>query len=348
LHKAFQKLKVSKPIRNSDISSKIAMLIELERIMLNDDSSASDLPVLVIGAAGWDMVGSVRSELMPHTSNPAEIRLSFGGAARNVAENLLRLGTEVTLLTVVGKDDTGERLVRSIAEVGANVGAVIHSSQYPTGTYLAVVNRDGKLEYGLDDMRALAELSPKTIHAQEALFEQASLVFIDANLSKETLRTIMSIARRLSLPVCADPTSELLARKLIPYLPRLRLIVPNSGEASILCERKSGPTTRREAIETAKCLVSRGVGIAIVTMAELGVCYATSETSGYVPPMRNEVIDPTGAGDALTAAVLFGLINEMPIDDAVRLGVAAESLTLNYRGAVVPDLSLEKLYDQLA
>jgi hypothetical protein len=28
--------------------------------------------------------------------------------------------------------------------------------------------------------------------------------------------------------------------------------------------------------------------------------------------------------------------------------VAAESLTLNYSGAVVPDLSLEKLYDQLA
>jgi pseudouridine kinase len=197
-------------------------------------------------------------------------------------------------------------------------------------------------------MRALAELSPKYIHAHEELFEQSSLVFVDANLSKETLRTIMSFARKRNLPVCADPISELLAGKLIPYLPRLRLVVPNSGEASILCERNSRPTTRREAIEAAKCLVSQGVEIAIVTMAELGVCYATSETSGYVPPVRSEVIDPTGAGDALTAAVLFGLINEMPVDDAVKLGVAAESLTLNYRGAVVPDLSLEKLYDQLA
>ncbi len=316
--------------------------------MLNEPASASDLPVLVIGAAGWDMVGSVRSELIPHTSNPADIRLSFGGAARNVAENLLRLGTDVSLLTVVGNDETGERLVRTIEQVGANVEAVLHSSEYPTGSYLAVVNRNGKLEYGLDDMRALAELSPKYIHAHEELFEQSSLVFVDANLSKETLRTIMSFARKRNLPVCADPISELLAGKLIPYLPRLRLVVPNSGEASILCERNSRPTTRREAIEAAKCLVSQGVEIAIVTMAELGVCYATSETSGYVPPVRSEVIDPTGAGDALTAAVLFGLINEMPVDDAVKLGVAAESLTLNYRGAVVPDLSLEKLYDQLA
>jgi len=316
--------------------------------MLNNTLVTSDLPVLVIGAAGMDMVGRVKSDLRIHTSNPAQIRFSFGGAARNVAENLLRLGTSVTLLTVVGSDESGERLIEAIADVGANVDAVLRSTQYPTGTYLAVVNRDGKLEYGLDDMRLMVELSPKYIHAQEELFEQASLLFIDTNLSKETLRTVISIARKVKLPVCADPTSELLASKLIPYLPHIRLVVPNSGEASILCNRKTGPATRREAIDAAKCMISQGVEIAIVTMAELGVCYATSETSGYVPPVRSDIIDPTGAGDALTAAVLFGLLNQMPIDDAVRLGVAAESLTLNYRGAVVPDLSLEKLYDQLA
>jgi pseudouridine kinase len=315
--------------------------------MLNDTIVTSDLPVLVIGAAGMDMVGRVKSDLRPHTSNPAYIRLSFGGAARNVAENLLHLGTSVTILSVVGNDEPGDRLISEIAAVGANVDAVLHSSLYPTGTYLAVVNKEGRLEYALDDMRVMAELSPTYIHAQEELFEQASLLFIDANMSKETLRTVMSIARRVRLPVCADPTSESLASKLSPYLPRLRLVVPNSGEASILCNRKSTPSTRKEAMDAAKCLVSRGVEIAIVTMAELGVCYATSETSGYVPPVRTNIIDPTGAGDALTAAVLFGLINQMPIDDAVRLGVAAESLTLTYRGAVVPDLSLEKLYDQL-
>lgn len=316
--------------------------------MLNDTVGAYDLPVLVIGAAAWDMVGRVKTDLAPHTSNPAQIRLSYGGAARNVAENLLRLGTPVILLTVVGDDPPGDRLIEAIAGVGANVEVVLHSTQYPTGSYIAVLNADGKLEFGLDDMRVMAELSPKYIHEHEDLFEQASLLFIDTNLSKETLRTVISVARRVGLPICADPTSESLAKKLIPYLPRLRLVVPNGREASILCNRKSGPTTRKEAIEAAKCLVSEGVEIAIVTMAELGVCYATSETSGYVPPVRTSIIDPTGAGDALSAAVLFGLMNQMPIDDAVRLGVAAESLTLTYRGAVVPDLSLEKLYDQLA
>jgi pseudouridine kinase len=304
--------------------------------------------VLVIGAAGMDMVGRVKSELRPFTSNPAQIRLSFGGAARNVAENLLRLGTPVIFISVVGSDATGSQLEEALVEAGANVEAVLHSPQYPTGTYLAVLNRDGKLEYGLDDMRVLGELSPKYMRTQEELFKQASILFIDANLSKETMRTVISMAHKVKLPICADPTSETLASKLIPYLPRLKLVVPNSGEASILCNRKTGPTNRKEAIDAAKCLVSEGVEIAIITMAELGVCYATSETSGYVPPVRTNIIDPTGAGDALTAAVLFGLLNQMPIDDAVQLGVAAASLTLTYRGAVVPDLSLEKIYDQLA
>jgi pseudouridine kinase len=316
--------------------------------MLDEIMEASDFPVLVIGAAGWDMVGKVQSQLIPHTSNPSQIRLSFGGAARNVAENLLHLGTPVILLTVVGKDEWGDRLIKAIADAGANVDAVLQSKHYPTGSYMAVLDGDGKLEYGLDDMRVLSELTPNYIHEHEELFKQASLLFLDTNLPKKTLRTIVSVAKRARLPICADPTSELLAHKLIPYLPYLRLAVPNSGEASILCNRRSGPTTRREAINAAKCMVGQGVQIAIVTMAELGVCYATSETSGFVPPVRTEIIDPTGAGDALTAAVLFGLLNQMPIDDAMRLGVAAAALTLAYRGAVVPDLSLERIYDQLA
>jgi len=315
--------------------------------MNNDTSITSDLPVLVIGAAGMDMVGRLKSELRPHTSNPAQIRYAFGGAARNVAENLLHLGTPVIFLTVLGSDEPGDNLIQAIGEAGANVDRVLRSTQYPTGTYLAVVNTDGKLEYGLDDMRILTELSPKYIRAHEDLFSQASLLFFDANLPKETIRTVLSIAGRVKLPACADPTSEALAPKLIPHLPRLRLVVPNRVEASILCNRGSVISTPQEAIDAAKRLVSQGVEIAIVAMAESGVCYATSETSGFVSTVRTNIIDPTGGGDALTAAVLFGMLNQMPIDDAVKLGVAAESLTLAYRGAVVPDLSLEKLYDQL-
>jgi pseudouridine kinase len=90
-----------------------------------------------------------------------------------------------------------------------------------------------------------------------------------------------------------------------------------------------------------------GVEVVIVTLAQFGVFYATSKTSGQIPAIRTEISDPTGGGDALTAAVLFALLNDIPLDDALRLGVSAATLTLRHSGTVLPDLTLEKLYNQL-
>jgi pseudouridine kinase len=89
------------------------------------------------------------------------------------------------------------------------------------------------------------------------------------------------------------------------------------------------------------------VEIVVLTQAEFGLYYATTDESGYIPAISTEIADPTGAGDALTAAVIFGLLNDIPLDESMRLGVAAASLTLRFSGAVRPDLSLEKLYDHL-
>jgi len=89
------------------------------------------------------------------------------------------------------------------------------------------------------------------------------------------------------------------------------------------------------------------VDIALITLAEFGVVYATHEISGHIPAIQTPIIDPTGAGDALTATVLYGLVNDMDLDDAVRLGVSAASITLRHSGTVYPELTLEKLYEQL-
>ena len=100
-------------------------------------------------------------------------------------------------------------------------------------------------------------------------------------------------------------------------------------------------------MEAAQELVAHGIGIAIITLAEEGLCYATPGASGYIPAIRCEVVDYTGAGDALTAAVVYGLVNEFPIDEAMRLSVSAATLTLKCVDTVCPDLSLERLYNQL-
>lgn len=304
-------------------------------------------PVLVIGGSGVDIVGRLKADLRPGSSTPAHIRTSFGGVARNVAENLARLGQPVILASALGQDEAGDQLLAHTAAAGVDVSRVLRTDQHPTGFYLAAVNPAGELQYALDDMRVMACLTPDCLRPLEPIFRQAALLFIDANLSKETLRTVMSLARQARLPVCADPTSPLLAERLRPYLARLFLTTPNFIEAAMFCPAPPKTEGRRYGLQLAKQLVGQGVQIAIITLAEQGLSYATSETSGHIPAIRTQVIDPTGAGDALTAAVMFALLNKIPLDDAVRLGVSAASLTLQRRGTVAPDLSLEKLYDQL-
>jgi pseudouridine kinase len=316
--------------------------------MDNTFSPSPDGRVLVVGAAGVDLVGRLQGELQPDTSNPALIRSSFGGVARNVAENLARLGQPVDLLAAVGADPAGEQLLAYTEAAGVDVSAVLRLPGVPTSTYLAVLNASGELQFALDDMRAVAALSSAHLRAHADLFRRAALLFVDANLSPAALRTAVSLARRANAPVCADPTSFTLAKRLRPYLRDLYMVTPNSTEAGVLCGLAIQRADRQQALEAAQRLVSLGVRAAVVAQAEFGVCYASSHTSGHAPAMFTEIVDPTGGGDALTAALIFALLNGIPLDDAVRLGIAAAAHTLGYAGTVAPDLTLEKLYDRLS
>jgi len=304
--------------------------------------------VLVIGASGLDVVGRLRGDLQMGTSNPARIRTSFGGVARNVAENLARLGQPVSLLTVLGKDRIGTDIMDYTCQAGVDMSAVYTTEKYPTGFYMGVLDEKGSRQFAFDDMRILAELTDSYLAYNEDLFEKAGLIFLDGNLPETTLEMAFQLAQKYELPVCADPTSQSLAPRLKPYLRHLKLITPNCIEAGMLIGRQFSDSNRDAALEAARALINEGVGMVFVTQAKFGVCYATSETSGHIPAIRTRVADPTGAGDALTAAVIYALMNDIEIDDAARLGVSAASLALRHPGTVFPDLSLERLYAELA
>ena len=307
----------------------------------------SDKRVLVIGAAGQDVIGHLEAEMQSGISNPVHVRTSYGGVARNVAENLARLGQPVSLMSVVGTDRNGEDMLAYTSAAGVDVSAVLRSDAYPTGFYMGTLNPHGHLEFAVYDMRLMTQLTPDYLKKHEALFDSASMVFVDANLTEAALQTVIDMAHKRNIPICGDPTSSLLALRLLPHLPKFYLLTPNSVETGILIGRTFDSSDRDMAMEAARHLVSLNISIAIVTLDEFGVCYATPETSGHTPAIRTPIIDPTGAGDALTAAVIFALLNDIDIDEAVRLGVSAASLTLRHSGSVYPELSLEKLYDQL-
>ena len=308
--------------------------------------SAAEHTVLVIGAAGLDVKVFPRDRAVePAQSNPANIRWGWGGVARNIAENLARLGAEVHFVTAVGDDQSGHALLQSLGTLDIHTDASIVVPGKPTCSYVALHHHDKQFWLAFEDMDVLHALTPGHIHRLRGLIKTADMVCLDANLSARTLETLFRLTRQFDVPVCADPTTSILAPRLHPYLPDIAVITPNKEEAEALV---GTPLNTQETVSAgARRLVQLGVELAVITLGAEGLFYATSEESGRLPSPAMDIVDPVGAGDALTAAVAYGLLENVSPEEAVRLGLTAATQTVLCNETVCPTLSLEMLYDHL-
>jgi pseudouridine kinase len=303
--------------------------------------------VLVIGSAGIDVRGRPDTALQHSTVTPGYIRFSLGGVARNIAENLARLEVPTVLLTAVGDDSNGQVVLDRCSAAGIDCSHIPRIPDMQTGGSMTLMTEANDVDTGIYDYTIVEHITRDFLTGHTSLFANASMAAIDATLSVSALATIFQLADRYDVPVCADPTSALLSGKLCDFLPRLYMIAPNSAETAALCGLTQSAHDVEGAIQDARRLVTQGVDIAIITLAEQGLAYADSSGSGHIPAIHTHIVDTTGAGDALTAGVIFGLLNGVPLDEALRLGVSAATLTLRSRESVVPELSQELLYDEL-
>jgi pseudouridine kinase len=170
------------------------------------------------------------------------------------------------------------------------------------------------------------------------------MIVLDANLSPRTIASVFNLAKKYECPVCVDPTSAFLAPRFKPFLAHILLMTPNASEAESLTGLDLAQTDIHRVATT---LINMGVDIAIITLAEMGLYYVTSHESGRVPALQRDIVDLTGAGAALTAGAIFGLLNDFAVGEAMRLGVSAAALTIQCPETVYPDLSLDRLYDEL-
>lgn len=303
--------------------------------------------VLVIGAAGIDIKARPFVPLKPGADNLGIVRNSVGGVARNVAENLGRLEMPTVLISAVGDDEPGRRILKQTRSHGVNCRYVRRLAGETTANHVVVLTPDADLDHAVSDFNIIRYIDADYLRANRRVFARAALVVVDTNLSEETLAAVFELAGEYGVRVCADPTSPTLATRLCPWMDQLYLVTPNSAESSAMCGVEHRAYDRDTAIDAARTLVGMGIEIAVVTLGEFGLAYADSNGSGYIGAIRTEVADSTGAGDAFTGAMIFGLLNGVPVDEAMRLGVTAASLTLQTTETVVPNLSQELLYARL-
>lgn len=306
---------------------------------------ASSPSVVVIGAASMDIKARADGPLVPSTSNHGQVRLSIGGVARNVAENLARLGVPTVLLAAVGDDAFGLEIVQRTAAAGVDTGHLLVLPGQRSATYVAILDDSGNMVVSVDDMYICQAITPEFIRSKAGLLRQASMIVLDANLQPRTLSAILNLAKRAKVPVCIDPVSIDLAERVKERLCDYTIVTPNAQEAAVLCDAPVNNLAQAE--DAALKMVACGVKIVVITMGAEGLFYATAEGRGHIPAVRCHIVDATGAGDALTAGVVYGLINGLPIDECMRLGVSAATITLMSSETVSPEISLERIYESM-
>lgn len=295
--------------------------------------------VLCIGGATVDRTYLLAGPLRFDTSNPAEGRRGYGGVARNVAENLARLGATVGLVTAVGGDESGRALAAALAATGVDTRGVAEVPGASTAEYAAILTPEGDLAFGLADMAILDTLTPAVLATQAPLMAAAEWVFADCNLPAVSLaalaqRSFSGARYRLAV----DAVSVVKAARLPERLDGIGLLVLNGAEAGAVLARTGARSSSPE--EDAAALRRAGCDAVVLTLGPRGAVAASREGTvrlEAVPVVGT--VDVTGAGDSLVAATLYGLVAGASLAEAVALGCRAAAHTVAHLGTVSPDLA---------
>ena len=293
--------------------------------------------VICIGGATVDRKYRVGAPIQLGTSNPATSERSFGGVARNVAENIARLGTSACLVSILGDDENGHAIHSHLAGLAIDTRHVVVSRDHATAEYVAVLEPDGDLALGLADMAIFDALSPALLRDIWPDLSGA-WIFADCNLPSATLHELVRLARRDAAMLAIDAVSTRKATRLPRDLSGIGLLFLNLDEARALLDEPSASPE-----DLAAALLDRGADRAVLTLGEGGLIAMDRSGVTRVEAMPVQVVDATGAGDALIAGTLLAMLNGRSLAQAARMGTVAAASTLGCRDSVCPDLTLAGL-----
>lgn len=296
--------------------------------------------VVVIGGANVDIKARSTGRVRPTTSNPGWASMSPGGVGRNIAENLARLGVRTFLVSAIGRDALGDSLLSQTVAAGVRC-EYVQRTELSTGTYTAVLDRDGELIVAVSDMAAVDALGPEPVNEARDIITTAGLLVLDGNLAMSALTHAGDLAATARVRTILEPVSVPKAALVASYITvdrPLYAVTPNRDELAALTGLPTG--TDKQLQKAANSLHGRGVEHVWVRLGARGSLFSTaSSAAAWLPADTATVADVTGAGDAMLAAFCYAVLGGRDPIEAARFGQAAAVLTLASPHTVRPDLT---------
>ena len=294
-----------------------------------DFSGRKDKPVVVIGSLNMDLV--MRTPRVPvggETLHGHEFSTLPGGKGANQAVACARLGAKVAMIGQVGNDGFGTTLRDGLAADGIDTSGVLQTSAVGTGVAMILVEDIGQNRIVLA-AGANGALTPADIDAHAARIGGAAMLVLQLEVPMPVVQRAIGIAHAAGVPVLLNPGPASPLPEAV--WSQIDILVPNESEATLLSGVEVSDAT--SAYAAAKVFRQRGVKCVLITLGANGVAVVDDGGERHLPAHVVKAVDTTAAGDTFIGGISAGLVEGMPIDDAVALGQRASALCVTRHGA---------------
>jgi ribokinase len=290
-------------------------------------------PVVVFGSLNVDSTSYVEAFPAPgETILSHGFQIALGGKGSNQAVAAHVAGASVELVAHIGADATGDFAIATLERFGLPTAAIVRQVDAPTGVAQITVADSGENTIIVTGGANLA-LTPAVVEAEHARIAAAALVLTQGELPIATIERIAAAAGGTGVRFVLNlaPPAPVSTATLSAADP----LVVNEHEArAVGIGTDASGATIDEWRELAASAVGRIARSIVVTLGAAGAVAASAEGSWSAEAPRVTAVDTTGAGDGFTGTLAAFLAEGRPLEEALRIAVAAGALAVQARGTV--------------
>jgi len=267
------------------------------------------------------------------------------GGAGNVINNLLTLGANVSVMSVLGRDNAGDEILEMLEHSGADFDNVIRQNGRRTSKKSRVIaSHQQIIRYDLESKDDINQTSEAELYKRFKLqidnYEAVLLSDYGKGVLSEGLtRKIIACAKATNKMVLVDPKGSDYSKYT-----GATLLTPNKKEASLATKIE---IIDDESLQKAGNQLRNTLDLkyAIITLSEDGMAIF-GENITKIPTVAREVYDVTGAGDTVLASLGFALSSGLDIKSAAIFATSAAAVVVGKLGSATVSLDEIDLYEQ--
>ncbi len=257
------------------------------------------------------------------------------GGAGNVLKNLIAFDCKVSVISITGADEHGQMVLEQLNGCGVSTTGIIQDPSRCTTVKSRVLASNHHL-IRLDrenQSNITADLEKELLKFLQDEIDQFDIVLIsDYNkglLTPAFLKEIFRICREKGIKTLVDPKGTDFSK-----YEGVNVIKPNKKEAALA----TGIAIKdRESLQEACAILKELTGCdqVIITLSEEGIAYYTENKLSLIPTKALGVIDVTGAGDTVLAALGVSLASNKSLQEACEFANHAAAIVVSKVGSAV-------------